>query len=138
LVDGDIAFDADGRDLRVAATALDALLQGLTARVLTPFGTDVFNTTYGLDVAGAFTQPVTRRVFKQVLTLNLVRTLGTDPRVKDVVDVVFEDDPRYLQLHPGLTAEDVRADLVRRLWKVDVILETMDGQTTTLSLNLGA
>jgi hypothetical protein len=41
----------------VEISGRDNLLQALALRVLTPFGSDAFNTSYGLDITSAFTEP---------------------------------------------------------------------------------
>jgi len=139
LVDGDIVLDDDaasgGRRLRTIAGRHN-LLQGLQLRVLTPFGSDPFNVTYGLDVRQAFTRPGSVRMVKELIKLNLVRTLGTDPRVRDVRDVLFPDDPAYAERHPEVSAGTLRAERRRRFWQVEVILDTADGETT-LSVAVG-
>jgi hypothetical protein len=144
LVDGDIAFDvvsAPGAPTsrlaprEVAGTA--NLMQALVLRVQTPFGSDRYNTTYGLDVRQAFTEPGTVRVIKDLIRMNLVRTLGTDPRVRDVRDVQFEDEDAYRQRHPELAGADGPDPRHRRVWQVDVLLETADGATQTLAATIG-
>lgn len=134
LVDGDIAFD-NGSLRRVEGKR--NLLQAWELRVLTPFGSDIFNTTYGLDVRQAFTQPGSVRMVKELIKLSLVRTLATDPRVRDVREVLFEDDPGYLARHPELKAQDVTVSKHTRFWRVDVVIETVDAQAETLSLKIG-
>ncbi|HYU75253.1 MAG TPA: hypothetical protein VEL31_21500 [Ktedonobacteraceae bacterium] len=134
LIDGDIAFD--NGTLRIVEGKRN-LLQALELRVLTPFDSDPFNTTYGLDVKDAFTLPGNIRMVKELLKLSLVRSLATDPRVRDIREVLFEDDPSYLAQHPQITAEMVQADRRSRFWHVDVVIETIDGQTASLSLNIG-
>lgn len=113
------------------------LLQALNLRVLTPFGSDIFNVTYGLDVQEAFTQPLGIQMVKELIKLNLVRTLGTDPRVQEIRDVLFEDDPAYLASHPEISPEDVRDYRHLRYWQVDVIIDVLGGQTATLAVNVG-
>ncbi len=120
-----------------AVQGKENLLQALELRVLTPLGDDRFNTTYGLDVRQAFTQPGTVRMVKELIKLNLVRTLGTDPRVRDIRDVIFVDDPTYLAQHPELDPQAARANRQRRLWRVEVIIETVAGQTETLPVTIG-
>src|SRR5262249_29582447 len=96
LDEGDLAFSKDldlGKlELRQISGA-DSLMQALVLRVQTPLGNDRFNTTYGLDLGAAFIQPATVSAVQGVIKLNLVQTLGTDPRVSDVVDVQFVTDP---------------------------------------------
>lgn len=113
------------------------LLQALVLRVLTPYGSDRFNTSYGLDVSAIFTQPNTVVLVKQLISMNLVRTLGTDGRVSDVRDVIFEDDPAYLARHPEVSPEQVLDARHRRRWNVDVIVETISNQTVTLPATVG-
>ncbi len=146
LVDGDIVFmdtliagkngPESARTLK-PVTGRDNLLQALELRVLTPPGSDLFNTAYGLDITEAFTLPGNIRMVKELLKLSLVRTLATDPRVRDIRDVIFEDDPAYRARHPQVMEDMVRADRRARFWHVDVVIETIDGQTASLSLNIG-
>jgi hypothetical protein len=134
VIDGDLILQ-DGA--LVAISGRRNLLQALTLRVLTPFGSDVFNTTYGLDVRQALTQANGLRMVKELIKLNLVRTLGTDPRVRDIREVLFEDDPDYLARHPELSASAIREQRRRRSWRVDVVIDALDDQPTTLSVDLG-
>ncbi|MFG1997557.1 hypothetical protein ACGFNU_00225 [Spirillospora sp. NPDC048911] len=117
LDDGDLVMEQ--RRLREVEGPAN-LGQALTLRVLTPFGSDPFNTTYGLDIGAAFTQANSVSVVKQLVQLNLVQTLGTDPRVRDIRQVVFDDDPRRV-----------------RAWTVRVELETVAGDPLTLLLDVG-
>ena len=121
LEDGDIVFENNSLKL---VSGIDNLLQALELRVLTPSGSDAFNTTYGLDVTQAFTQPGSIRMVKELLKLSLVQTLGTDPRVSDIRDVQFTE----------LQVGDLRHS---RSWRVTVVIDTVDAQTTTLTLNIG-
>jgi hypothetical protein len=133
LVDGDIVLDDDAasgvRRLRVIANRPN-LLQALQLRILTPFGSDPFNVTYGLDVRQAFTQPGSVRMVKELIKLNLVRTLGTDKRVRDVREVLFSDDPGFTARHRGVTEATLRDERHRRFWQVEVILDTAAGDAT--------
>jgi hypothetical protein len=113
LDDGDLVLD--GGALREVSGAAN-LIQALTLRVLTPYGSDRFNTTYGLDVRQALTEPHGRRMARELLRLNLVRTLAADTRVSEVRDVIFDEGGE-----PG-----------RRIRSVEVIVETVTGTTTTL------
>src|SRR5215468_6980827 len=99
LEDGDLVFD--GVALR-AVSGVANLRQALQLRVLTPFGTDRFNVNYGLDFTTTFTQPEPLALVKELIKLDLVRTLGTDPRVHDVREVFFSDDPAYQARHPEI------------------------------------
>jgi hypothetical protein len=127
LDDGDLVFD--GRRLR-EVEGLANLVQSLTLRVLTPFGSDRFNTGYGLDLAQVFAEPSGIRMVKELIKLNLVSTLSTDPRVREVRQVVFDDDL------PDRPAERVREASHRRSWTVEVDLVTADGAALTLPVNV--
>ena len=74
---------------------------------------------------------------KSLIKLSLVRTLGTDPRISDVQDVQFEDDPAYRARHPEVTDQDIRDQRHQRMWTVDVLLQAADGQNQILSANVG-
>ncbi len=139
LVDGDIVLDGDpatGLALREVAGKAN-LLQALVLRVATPYGSDIFNTAYGLDVEQVFTQSAGLATAKALIRLNLVRTLGTDPRVREVNEVVFEDDPIYLARHPELSQAAIQEQRHRRTWRVDVVISTVDGQTATVPVSIG-
>ncbi|MFS8197503.1 hypothetical protein ACLVWQ_02330 [Streptomyces sp. CWNU-52B] len=117
LDDGDLVVRGGGlAEVRGPAN----LVQALTLRLLTPYGTDRCNHRYGLSAGEAFTHPGGPRVLKDLLRLEIVRTLGADPRVREVLDVAFTED---------------RA---ARLLTVRVLLEALDGRTTALSAALSA
>jgi len=117
LDDGDLTM-TDGRLREVESVA--NLSQALTLRVLTPAGSDPFNTGYGLDLTQAFVRPNSVSVVQQLIQLNLVRTLGADPRVREIRQVRFED-----------------ADRDRRAWTVTFVLDTVAGDPLTLLVDVG-
>lgn len=127
--DGDLVFE-DGDLVEVAGIA--NLVQALTLRILTPLGSDRFNTTYGLDVRQAFTTPNSVRVVKELLKLNLVSTLTADPRVSEVRRVTFDDDPARAATDP----EGGRRARLSRMWTVVVDLDTVAGAAATLRANV--
>jgi phage baseplate assembly protein W len=131
LVNGDILLTGNGLQL---VHGKENLLQALNLRVQTPAGSDVLNTTYGLAVTQVFTQPGTLSLIKEQIKLSLVQTLATDPRVHSVRDIIFSDDPRYIAQSPQV-AVDPR---LSRSWSVLVLIETLNAQTATLALNIGA
>jgi hypothetical protein len=92
-------------------------------RVLTPLGDDQYNTTYGFDAAAVFTPSATARTARDLVQLNLVRTLGTDARVREIRDVSFLDPP---------------AESHRRAWPIVVTIITIDGAQQAVSLTVGA
>ena len=131
LVDGDLVLESG---VVQPLSGKSNLLQALELSVLTHFGSDIFNTTYGLDVKEVFTQPASLRLMKELIKVSLVRTLGTDPRVHDVRDVLFPDDP---DLPAPLSSAEIAALKHSRSWSVKVVIETVNAQTETLSLNIG-
>ena len=132
LADGDLVFR--GGDL-AEVTGIDNLRQALTARVLTPLGSDRFNTRYGLDVTQAFTEPNSARTTKELLKLSLVGTLGTDPRITEVHRVTFDDDPERLAAGPDAVAR-ARTARIRRAWTVEADVDTVAGIPVTLRVNV--
>jgi hypothetical protein len=72
---------------------------------------------------------------KELLRLELVRTIGADPRVSDVRSVLFDDDPAFLAAHPG-GAADAEARRLRRTWAVEVDVETATGTDATLLVDV--
>lgn len=97
LDEGDLILEA-GRLREVEG--VENLIQGLVLRLRTPWAGDRLNATYGLDVTDAFTAGLPRALAKEVLRLNLIRTVSGDPRVADVDRVLFDDDDAYLAAHP--------------------------------------
>ncbi|WP_432828760.1 hypothetical protein [Dactylosporangium sp. CA-092794] len=132
LDDGDLVL-VGGRLQEVEGTA--NLTQALTLRVLTPFGSDPFNTGYGLNLKQVFTEPSGLRMVRELVKLNLVSTLGQDPRIREVRQVVFDDDPDRLAADPNAAAV-VRAAHRRRAWTVQVELETVTDTPVTLQVNV--
>jgi hypothetical protein len=120
LIDGDLVLE-DGRLGEVSGEA--NLVQALALRVLTPFGSDQFNTGYGFDAQNVFSQPANARTVEDLISLNLVRTLGTDSRVREIRDVVFLD--------PGEAHR-------RRSWTVQISIITIGNRPQTFKLQLEA
>jgi phage baseplate assembly protein W len=125
LDDGDLVLDG-GRLAEVAGAA--NLSQALTLRILTPAGSDRFNTRYGLDLSRVFSEPSGVRMVKELIKLNVVSTLGTDPRVRDIRQITFDDDPERVAADP--TGADTARR--RRRWTVEVRLDTVVGSALTL------
>lgn len=115
--DGDLVLD--NGDLRMVAGRAN-LVQALTLRLLTPYGTDRFNTSYGVDLRPVLTEAHSRRTARELLRLNLVRTVAADPRVREVQDVIFDDDPA-----------------VRQRRHVEVVVELVTGESATLVVDAG-
>lgn len=120
LRDGDLVLSG-GRLVEVSGAP--NLIQALTLRVLTPLGDDRFNTGYGFDAAEVFASAATARGVRDLVQLNLVRTLGTDPRVREIRSVVFLDPPQATR---------------HRSWPVTITLVAVDGGQQTATLTVGA
>jgi 3-deoxy-D-manno-octulosonic-acid transferase len=127
LQNGDLTFAAG--DL-ATVEGRDNLLQGLAVMIETPFGSDVFNVSYGFSFLEAVSQVDSIRLVKEFLRLNLVKSLSGDNRIREVKDVVFDDDPRFFDLSPQANAEERRARRkTAREWEALVVLETVpEGQ----------
>jgi phage baseplate assembly protein W len=131
--DGDLAFE-QGRLVEV--TGIANLTQALTLRLLTPLGSDRFNTRYGLDLSRVFSEPSGIRTVKELLKLNVVGTLGTDPRVQEVRTVTIDDDPERL-IGDGGDAARLRDIRHSRVWTVRAeVLAVAADQTVTLVTNV--
>ncbi|MFL9680284.1 hypothetical protein [Streptomyces sp. KL110A] len=135
LDDGDLVLDARSHDLALVVGA-DALGQALELGVSTQTGSDRLNTRFGFDrlAIGTYAHDLPTR--KQFLAMELVRCLGSDLRVTDVREVVFDDDPRYLELRPGVDEEthrkEVAAAHAARVHTVYAIVDTVANTTVTL------
>ena len=123
MVDQVVAGDGGTRTVRTLeeTSGVANLAQALTLRVLTPSGADIFNTTYGFDAADVFTRDATARTARDLIQLNVVRALGTDPRVREIREVNFvEPSPRS-----------------RRSWQVTVTVVTVDGAQQSFTIAVG-
>jgi hypothetical protein len=102
LEDGDLVLE-DGQLGTVYG--LQALEQDLRLRLATPLADDRLDVRYGLDARAAFTDALPRHLVKEVLRLDVVRTVSGDPRVASIEKVLFDDDAEYLAAHPGSQAD---------------------------------
>ena len=148
-----------GRSLRLAAGDLivrdhdlelvtdeDNFLQGAEIIVGTPFGTDVFNVNYGFAFLEALSAAHEVRTIKEILRMNLVKSFANDDRVREVVDVIFDDDPRYAALlsaragrSAAAAAESLMATLrqqrvATREWQALVLLRLVSGPDTSVAV----
>lgn len=130
LRDGDLVI-SDGRFEMV--DGIDCLEQSLTLRIGTPYGTDRVNVAYGLDVTDAFTGSHGLAIVKQLVRMSLVRTLAGDPRVDEVREVIFADDPDFAELTGVVPSA---ADRHNRRWQAAVTVHTIDSLTTTLLVDV--
>lgn len=143
ITEGDLAFV--GHDLQIVADD-DNFAQSAAMIIGTPFGTDVFNVNYGFAFLDAVSQPREVRMVKELLRMNLVQSFSRDDRVREVVDVIFDDDPRYAQLlaaRSGRRAEAV-ADTLRvelrqqrvtsRQWQAVILLRLVSGSDAAIAV----
>src|SRR5215472_8777478 len=89
LVDGDFRL-VNGDLAPVSGT--DNFAQALQVIVETPFGSDQINVTYGLDVAAIFTVAASVSSVKDLIRLNLVKSLGADNRIREIDQILFDDE----------------------------------------------
>ncbi|MFI6041866.1 hypothetical protein ACIA8C_09540 [Nocardia sp. NPDC051321] len=120
LAHGDIVLD---RGRIAPLDGMPGLAQDLQIRLLTPLGEDRYDTRYGLDYRAVFTAPANAHEMRDLLRLNIVRTLITDPRVAEIRDIEIVD--------PGLDAH-------HRVWNVAVSIITSDGTPAVLTTTVGA
>ncbi len=143
LDDGDLALapgqpDANGKawlDL-VLTSGADNFSQALRVMIGTPFGSDPVNVKYGLDVAAIFTVANAVRSIKDVIRLNLVKSLAVDDRVRDIGEIVFDDEAGFALLAPELASGDPGAVARRaRLWHAVVSFTTIAGGQQTIAVS---
>jgi phage baseplate assembly protein W len=133
LVDGDLRLA--GGDLALVS-GRDNFNQALQVIVGTPFGSDPINVNYGLDVAAIFTVASSVRSIKDVIRLNLVKSLVADDRVREISEIVFDDESDFARLAPEFAGGDAGARARHgRVWHAVVALVTVAGdqQRTVVS-----
>ncbi|MFH8259223.1 hypothetical protein [Streptomyces roseolus] len=135
LDEGDLVLDGRSLDLALVVGA-EALRQALELGVATQTGSDRLNAPFGFDrlAIGAYAHDLPTR--KEFLTMELVRCVSSDRRVTDVREVFFDDDPRYLELRPGLDEETHRRELAAahaaRVHAVFAVVDTIASTALTL------
>jgi len=123
LVDGDFTLVAG--DLALVS-GRDNFGQASQVIVGTPFGSDPVNIQYGLDVTSIFTTANSVRSSKDVIRLNLVKSLAADDRVREINEILFDDEPGFAQLAPQFASDDPGATARHgRLWHAVVALTTV-------------
>jgi hypothetical protein len=143
LEDGDFSLalgqpDANGKtwlDL-VLTSGPDNFSQALQVMIGTPFGSDPVNVKYGLDVSAIFTVANTVNSIKDVIRLNLVKSLSVDDRIRDIGEIVFDDEPDFALLAPELAGGDPGAVARRsRLWHAVATFTTIAGSQQTIAVS---
>lgn len=136
LEHGDLAI-ARGRLSETAG--LDNLAQSLEVLLATPLGTDLFDGRYGFDLASVLSRidrPATSlKIIQAEIHLKIVEALSRDPRVREVREVVFDDNPRFFTIAPG---GDPAATRMRhrseRRWQAIVVVDIgLDGTVALLA-----
>lgn len=137
LKDGDLPL-AEGDFQPVEGR--ENFLQGLRAAIATPFASDVFNNRYGFDLLACLATPQPPALVKELIRLNIVRSLTRDDRVRQIKEIAFDDELRYFELDAQSDFEERRLARQRtRQWQALVVLETVTSETAVLSLSgLGA
>jgi len=111
------------------------LNQGLRNMIETPLGTDFFNTTYGFDLHNIISQPTNIRIMKELIKMNIVKSLSMDNRIREIREIVFHDDDRFFELNPDFDKKETVSNIRKcRKWKANVIVETIDDSEITLTL----
>jgi phage baseplate assembly protein W len=121
-----------GGDLRIVAgdfamvSGRDNFLQALQVMIETPFGTDIFNINYGFDLLASVNQPQSVRLIKELIRLHVVKSLSLDDRVREIREVVFDDEPRFFEIDPRQNEEASRRERkAARRWQALALLETI-------------
>jgi phage baseplate assembly protein W len=132
LRDGDVQF-VEG-DLSIVS-GQDNLAQAMRVMIETPPGTDIFNVNYGFDFINAISQPLGGRVVKEYIRLNIIKSLSRDDRVREVRDVIFDDDPRFFEYASPEDANEVRQrHSTTRRWQALVVLQTIAEREVIVNL----
>lgn len=86
---GEPALDLEWSGGPVSVEGADNLAQDLAVALLTPVGTDAFNTGFGFDGLQVLTLALGPPLREQLLRVAVIRTLLADSRVTDVLDVTL-------------------------------------------------
>jgi hypothetical protein len=125
LVDGDFSL-ANGDLATVSGT--DNFGQALQVLVATPFGSDRINVAYGLDVAAIFAVAASVSSIKDVIRLNLVKSLSADDRIRQIDNILFDDETGFAALAPEFGGADPgKTARHRRVWHAVIALTTIAG-----------
>jgi phage baseplate assembly protein W len=131
LVNGDLAFE-NGDFAMIEGR--DNFLLAMQVMIETPFGSDVFNVNYGFDLFSVMSLPQTVGSAKAVIRLNIVKSLTQDDRVREVKEIVFDDEPRFFEISPNENESEHRTiRKTERRWQTMVLLETIsEGEVALL------
>ena len=130
-----LAAEPSAGAIDLAATAGAAnLTQCLTVALTTALGDDVFDTGFGFDGIRALTEDTSALMVRERVRVAIIRVLKRDPRVRSIVDLKILD--RRLDLAGRALDAPDDPDAWRTL-RVNVVFETVAGDTNTLSFATG-
>jgi hypothetical protein len=137
LTGNDLSFAPGDRglvDLELIADS-DNFLQAMQVMIETPFGSDVFNVNYGFDLLNSISLPETVSVIKELIRLNIIKSLSLDDRVKEIKAVAFNDEPAFFAVRPELNQDKSREQRKKeRKWEAVIVLQTITGSEVALNL----
>jgi len=129
LVGGDFATVA-GRE---------NFLQGLRIMIDTPFASDIFNNRYGFDLLTCLSAPQPPAIVKELIRLNIVRSLSTDDRLRQIKEIAFDDEARFFELNPESDPDDhARSRQLSREWQAFVVMDTVEEPASLVVSGIGA
>lgn len=132
LVNGDL--DLVGEDF-VTVADQDNFIQALQVMIETPMGSDIFNVSYGFDLLNSISTPQPPSFVKDLIRLNIVKTLSLDDRVKEIREIAFSDEPRFFEISTGFDPEETRRATKRsRQWQAVIVVQTITEGDVALSL----
>jgi hypothetical protein len=124
-----------GGDL-VRVKGRDNMVQALTVMIGTPFGSDPMNVGYGFDTAAVFTMANTVRGIKDVIRLNIIKSLSADDRIVSIGDVVFDDEAGFAGLAPEIAGnQSLAASKRSRVWHAVAVFATREGAGARVAIS---
>lgn len=113
----------------------DNFIQALQVMIETPMGSDVFNVSYGFDLLNSISAPQTVSLIKDLIRLNIVKSLSHDDRVREIKEIAFGDEPRFFEISPEFEPEETRRLRKQsRRWQAVIVLQTITEGDVVLSL----
>jgi phage baseplate assembly protein W len=132
LSDGDLLLTAG--DFQIIA-GRDNFFQGMRNMINTPAGSDIFNVRYGFDLLSCLSAPQSPSVIKQLIKLNIVKSLSTDNRIRQIEDIAFDDEPRFYELNPESDPDaNQKIRETTRRWQAVVLVQTVQEGGVTITL----
>jgi hypothetical protein len=134
LDDGDLVVERPGATATLAQVrGVEALAQALTLALETQLGSDPINVAFGFDLRAIGENPFGVRERREHLRLQLVRTVASDRRVREIRDLYFDDDQRFAELHPGVDLDRQRSRVrATRRANATIELDTIAGDPLAL------